>query len=212
MLLSGKGSDDRDTGQNLSGYQIHAVDQFLHHFEFWHRKFHQYQYHTNNHGNCHKDDPTHRGIGTCYHNDTANGKHRCVQDQTQQHDLDHLHLLDIVGTTCDQRCGRELIDLLARIGNHTGIYLLSQTASDIGCGSRRNKAKQNGCTQHAQSHQDHNTAGMQKIIHLHLVHIIAKCLIFFFYHGNRHLLCHGISQIAKFLRNSCPHLIQRRWG
>ena len=92
-------------GTDKEGNQIQLVDQSLQDRKFGHCHLEQHKDHNQDQTNCHTKDPCHGRICVQYLNHTTNTKNRRVQNDSKQHGHYLLHLLDIIGTSCDQGSG-----------------------------------------------------------------------------------------------------------
>ena len=105
MFLTTERTDYRDTGKDLSGNQIQLVDQSLQDRKFGHCHLEQHKDHKQDQCHCYAKDPCHGCIRIQHTEHTANTKDRRVQNDSKQHGHYLLHLLDIIGTSCDQGSG-----------------------------------------------------------------------------------------------------------
>ena len=111
VLFPTECANRHNAGQHFTGDQIQAVYQLLHDFKFRHRDAGQRadaRHHDNNgENNC----PAHAGAGLDYHDNAADCDNRRVQHHAQQHDRNHLNLLNIIGRTRNQRRCRKFFHL-----------------------------------------------------------------------------------------------------
>ena len=113
-------TDDGDSGKDFPGHQIQTVHQGLHFLEFGHSHLHQHKHHDGNSRYRYPDNPAQAGFSAHYLDNTAYPDDRGIQHHTQQHNLHHLYLLDIVGASRDQRSNRKLIQLVIGKGHNLG--------------------------------------------------------------------------------------------
>ena len=92
-------------GTDKEGNQIQLVDQSLQDRKFGHCHLEQHKDHKQDQCHCYAKDPCHGCIRIQHTEHTANTKDRRVQNDSKQHGHYLLHLLDIIGTSCDQGSG-----------------------------------------------------------------------------------------------------------
>ena len=130
-LFPAEGTYYGNTCKDFPGYQIQTVNQRLHFLEFGHGDTHQHKNHCGNSHYRHSDNPSQAGSGTHNLDNASDTNDRGIQYHTKQHNLYHLHLLDIVGASCNQGSYGELIQFVIGKGYHLGKYLSPQIHTDF---------------------------------------------------------------------------------
>ena len=199
-----EGTDDGKAGQDLPRHQIQAVHQSLHLSELRHRheQKRHHQYKNRHHGNY--DDPAESGAGSRHPDDAANADDRSVEHHTQQHDLHHLHLLDIVGASGDQRRDGEFVQLIVGKGQHLRKYLSPQLHTDLRGRPGRKQAGQHRCGNHQEGEAQHLRSGGEQVAHLYLPQIHAHGFIFRLDEQNGPLADDGIAHVSHALKRLLP--------
>ena len=78
FVLSSERTDDRESGQDFTRYEVDVVDQFLHQLEFRHRKGDKQHHVAENDDDRKNNDPFHTGSRFHDFQHTADAKDRCV--------------------------------------------------------------------------------------------------------------------------------------
>jgi len=104
MFFTAECTDNRDTCQDLTCYQIQFVNQSLQYCKLRHCHLEQNNDHNKDQAYCKTKDPCHRGICLQYADHATDTKDRRIEYDTEKHCHYLLHLLNIIRTTGDQRC------------------------------------------------------------------------------------------------------------
>ena len=195
-LFPGKGADDQKARKDFPGDKVHPVHQLLHDFEFGHGDIDQRQDKDKNRCHRHRNDPPHPGPGPGHFDNSAQSQDRRVDNHTQKHDGNHLHLLDIVGAPGNQGGGGKLVHLPAGKGHDPFKHPLPEVFADGGRGPGRQKADENGSGHHHQGKSQHLCPGPKQVSGLNSPHIPSHGFILCLHEGNRHLVEHGITGLA----------------
>ena len=137
---------------------------------------------------------------------TANAQNRGIQQHPQENCRYHLHLLHIIGASCDQRCCRELIHFCTGELHHAAEYLAAEVASDTGTHAGCHIAHTDGSRHHCKCHSHHFSAGAPEVAGLNFIHIQAGILVTLYRVGHAHGLHQGIAHGVQHLFQLRTHL------
>ena len=169
-------ADDGKAREHFARDQVHPVDELLHDLELRHRKRHKdADHHEKAHDREH-DNPRHRGIGGRNHDDTADCQNRRIDDHAQQHDRDHLDLLDVVGSARDERSGRKPVDFCVRKRNDLPEQPSTQRAAHFCRRTCSEEAHRDGSGHAKGRHAEHRSACAQQVRHLDGAYVNARSL------------------------------------
>ena len=135
MLLTAECADNRDSGKDFPGYQVQTVNESLQPGEFRHCNLEQYKNNNQNDGYCGSKDPGHGGIGLENLEHASDAKDGRIQNDSEHHGHNLLHLLHIVGTSRDQGCSGKFMIFVAGEMNDLAVYIISQIMSKGCCHS-----------------------------------------------------------------------------
>ncbi len=155
IFFTAESSDDRNTCEDLSGNQVHFVHQCLHQLEFRHGNSHQRSDQKKDYADCYRNDPAHARFCMRNLDNASDSQNRCIAYHSKQHDRNHLHLLNIICTSCDQRRRRKFIHFRMRKRNDFSKNPVAQPHTDSRGNSRRQKAYCNRGAHHKNCHQQH---------------------------------------------------------
>ena len=213
MLFRTECPDHGKPCQNLPCHQIQPVYQLLHDLKFGHSHRKEQKDHKPDQKNCQPDDPGHGHICPKHLVNSACRQDRRIQYHPQQHDHEHLNLLNVIGAPGDQgRCGK-LVKLIAGKAHHLAEYFSPQVAP----GGRSHSGGQEpykNAGEHAQKRKpDHLRPGLCQITKLQLIQIHSQFLISCLYIRNGRLLQNRFRQIlhlAAYLFYQLLHLLCRK--
>ena len=179
VLFTAECTDNRQTGQDLTGNQIEVIDERLHLLKARQRNAHQNGNQAHDRTNGDRDNPCHTGFGAHDAENTAHAQNRSIEHDAQQHNDDHLHLLDVVGRARDERRGGKLGHLLVAERDNAGKQAFTQVHGEFCRRARGDQADQNGSCDHAERQRQHFAAGREQVVHLHFVQVVAQRFILF---------------------------------
>ena len=205
FVLSSERTDDRESGQDFTRYEVDVVNQFLHQLKFRHRKGDKQHHVSENDDDRKNNDPFHTGSRFHDFQHTADAKDRSVGNHSQHHDGDHLDLLDIVRASGNQRCGGELIHLRIGESDNPFEYFFAQIAADSGADAGGKQSDENSYHTHQECHADHLEACSQKVRFLNLVYIEARRFVCGNCIRNAHRFYQGASHRIKRFFHAVAH-------
>ena len=211
VLFRAECPDHGKPGQDLPCHQVQPVYQLLHDLKLGHGYRKEQQDHKPDQEDCQPNDPGHGHIGPEYLVDPPCRQDRRIQYHAQQHDHEHLDLLDVVGAPGDERGRGKLVKLIVGKAHHLAEYLSPQIPPGGGSHSGGQKSYQ-GAGEHAQKRKsDHLRPGPCKISELKLIHVHPQLLIGGFHIGDGRLLQDRFRHIRRLALDLFQHLLHLLW-
>ena len=133
-LLVVEGTDDKHSLQLLPGDKIESVNELLDLFEAGHRQDEGYKHQYDDGSDNPQQDREHTGIAQ-YLQQGCQPHQRCKQHNPQHHRDDLLHLLNIIGCSCNQRGSGKVGEFFTGKGFHPGKDISAHITAGTGCGA-----------------------------------------------------------------------------